>query len=68
MTQADLAERTGKKTTEISAIENGDSRRVNMKIETVSTFARAFDLHAGDLIAMLDSIDRPMEPSTKVPA
>lgn len=54
LTQADLARLTSKKVPEISAIETGDDRRTNMKLETIALFAKAFNRHPADLISMLD--------------
>lgn len=57
--QQDLAALVGVQAPLISMVETGKPRYTNMQLDSIERYAAAFDLHAADLIAMVD---------TKVPA
>lgn len=51
--QAEVAAKVGITQEYVSRVENGAEGFINMKLDTISRFAAAFDLHAADLILMI---------------
>ena len=54
-TQATLAEKIGTHQFYISAVERGNPRYQNMQLKRIEEFASAFNLHASDLLSMVNS-------------